>query len=79
MKIIAERALTMDQEKQKPKCEFKVIKFGDKIISVERKTSCWTEDMGAEGNVEINVDPKTGKKTAICKVCGNTMTWGGTE
>lgn len=69
----------MDQEKQKPKCEFKVIKFGDKIISVERKTSCWTEDMGAEGNVEINVDPKTGKKTAICKVCGNTMTWGGTE
>jgi transcription elongation factor Elf1 len=69
----------MDQEKQKHKCEFKLIKFGDKIISVERKTSCWTEAMGAEGNVEIVVDTKTGKKTATCKVCGNTMTWGGTE
>jgi len=74
-----ESEITMNQAEKKPKCEFRLMKFGDKILSVERKTSCWTEAMGAEGNVEIKVDEKTGKKTAVCKVCGNTMTWGGTE
>lgn len=65
------------KEEKKPKGEFQIIEFGGKILSVNRRCSCWTEDMGAEGNVEITVDKKTGKSTATCKSCGNTMTWGG--
>lgn len=58
---------------------FQVIEFGGKIMSVYRKSACWTPDMGDEGNVEIVVDPKSGKKTATCKTCGKTLTWGGKE
>lgn len=58
---------------------FQVIDFGGKILSVQRKSACWTEEMGAEGNVDIKVDAKTGKKTATCKTCGKTVTWGGEE
>jgi hypothetical protein len=55
-----------------------VIKFGDKILSVYRRCSCGGgDDMG--GNVEIKVDEKTGKSTATCTSCGNTLTWGGKE
>jgi len=58
---------------------FQIIEFGGKILSVYRKSACWTGDMGDEGNVEIKVDAKTGKKTATCKTCGKTLTWGGEE
>jgi len=67
------------EEEKKPENHFKIIEFGGKILSVNRRSVCWTEDMGSEGNVEIKVDPKSGKKTATCKTCGKTLTWGGQE
>ena len=60
----------MNKEEKKPKGEFQLIKFGDKILSVYRRCSCG-------GDVEIKVDQKSGKSTARCLSCGNTLTWGG--
>jgi transcription elongation factor Elf1 len=62
----------MSDEKKKPKGEFQIIEHQGKILTVYRKCSCG-------GDVEIKVDKKTGKKTATCKSCGNTLTWGGEE
>jgi hypothetical protein len=70
----------MAKAEKKPKGTFQVIEFGGKIVSVYRKCSCGGgggDDM--VGNVEIKVDEKTGKKTATCHSCGNTLTWGGKE
>lgn len=67
------------EEKKNYPEHFQIIEFGGKILSVQRKSACWTEEMGAEGNVEIVVDHKTGKKTATCKTCGKTLNWGGEE
>lgn len=67
------------EEKKNYPEHFQIIEFGGKILSVQRKSACWTEEMGAEGNVEIVVDHKSGKKTATCKTCGKTLTWGGEE
>lgn len=69
----------MPKKVKNPNCEFQFMTYGDKVISVHRRTSCWTEEMGAEGNVTITIDEKTGKKTATCQTCGNTFTWGGKE
>ena len=41
------------EEEKKPEDHFQIIEFGGKILSVSRRSSCWTEEMGAEGNVEI--------------------------
>ena len=60
----------MSKEEKKPKGEFQVIKFGEKILTVYRRCSC-------SGDVEIKVDQKSGKSTARCLSCGNTFTWGG--
>ena len=68
----------MSKEEKKPKGTFQVIEFGGKIVSVYRKCSCGGGD-DMVGNVEIKVDEKTGKKTATCLSCGNTLTWGGKE
>ena len=62
----------MAKKEEKLKGEFQLIKFGEKILSVYRRCSCG-------GDVEIKVDEKTGKSTATCKACGNTLTWGGKE
>jgi hypothetical protein len=63
----------MSKEKEKkPKGEFQLITFADKILSVYRRCSCG-------GDVQIKVDKKTGKSTALCLSCGNTLTWGGKE
>lgn len=67
------------EEDIKNKDHFQLIEFGEKILSVYRKSKCWSPEMGDEGNVEIVVDQKTGKKTATCKTCGKTLTWGGEE
>ena len=69
----------MSKEEKKQKGEFQVIKFGDKILSVYRRCSCGGGDDGMGGNVEIKVDEITGKSTATCTSCGNTLTWGGKE
>ena len=60
----------MSKEEKNPKGEFQLIKFGEKILSVYRRCSCG-------GDVEIKVDQKSGKSTACCLSCGNTLTWGG--
>jgi hypothetical protein len=67
------------EDKNKNQDHFQIIEFGGKVLSVNRRSACWTEDMGADGNVEIKVDSKTGKKTATCKTCGKKFTWGGNE
>jgi hypothetical protein len=69
----------MSKEEKKPKGTFQVIEFGGKIVSVYRKCSCGGGGDDMVGNVEIKVDKKTGKSTAICHSCGNTLTWGGKE
>ncbi len=60
----------VNKEEKKPKGEFQIIEYAGKILSVYRRCSCG-------GDVQIKVDKKTGKSTARCVSCGNTMTWGG--
>jgi len=62
----------MSTEDQKPKGEFKIIEHGGKILTVYRRCSCG-------GDVEITVNKETGESTAVCKSCGNTLTWGGSK
>jgi len=62
----------MDNKQEKKKGEFKITYFNNKILSVYRRCSCG-------GDVKITVDRETGKSTAICMSCGNTLTWGGKD